>query len=84
MPHATDDSVSRDQFEPAVRTILADFPDGLSVPELRRRINAHPAFEVEVSMQEMHPLLGELCHDDVLVSDPMTHSYRLADEDGDA
>lgn len=78
------EAYERDEIEHAVRTVLEDHPEGLSGPAIRREIHQHPALDVELPMQYVHPWLGEFCRDDVLDATAGEYRYRLTKYDGEA
>jgi hypothetical protein len=73
------DAYERDEMERAIRTVLEDHPEGLSGPVIRREIHQHPALDVELPMQYVHPWLGVLCRDDVLKAAAGEYRYRLTE-----
>jgi phage gp37-like protein len=79
------EAYERDEVERAVRTVLDAHPEGLSGPAIRRQIHQHPALDVELPMQYVHPWLGELCRDGILIGTATEWRYQLteyADSEG--
>jgi hypothetical protein len=70
----------REEIVRAVRIVLEDHPEGLSGPTIRREIHEHPALDVELPMQYVHPWLGELCRDGVLDATAGEYRYQLAED----
>jgi len=77
------EAYEREAIEQAFRTVLDDHPEGLSGPEIRREIHHHPALDVELPMQYVHPWLGRLCRCDVLDATVGEYRYRLTEYDGE-
>jgi hypothetical protein len=78
------EAYEREAIKHAVRTVLDDHPEGLSGPAIRREIHEHPALDVELPMQYVHPWLGRLCRADVLDATAREYRYRLTEYDGEA
>jgi hypothetical protein len=77
------EAYEREAIEQAVRTVLEDHPEGLSGPVIRREIHQHPALDVELPMQYVHPWLGVLCRDDVLDATAGEYRHRLTKDVGE-
>jgi hypothetical protein len=73
------EAYEREAIERAVRTVLESHHEGLSGPVIRREIHEHPALDVELPMQYVHPWLGRLCRDDVLDATVGEYRYQLTE-----
>lgn len=71
--------LDRSELEPAIRDILDQHPDGLKATAIRRELHHHPGFDSDIPMKFMHPWLGALVQDDVIVWENNSKRYRLTE-----